>query len=156
MDLKTQYDKLLRYCYMKTKDRFIAEDIVQETFLKFWRSHTYEDTGREMAYLYTIARNLCMDEFRKNKDLNIDDYSELLEGGDSQEENVIDSIAVTTALEKLPEELREIVILRYMSDMSNADIGKVMGISRFSVNRRLKEGLKLLKKYMEGEGGNDR
>ncbi len=65
MDLKEQYDKLLKYCYMKTKDRFLAEDIVQETYLKFWQSRSYEDTGKEMAYLYTIARNLCMDEFRK-------------------------------------------------------------------------------------------
>ncbi len=55
MDLKEQYDRLLRYCYMKTKDRSLAEDIVQETFLKFWQSHSYENTGKEMAYLYTIA-----------------------------------------------------------------------------------------------------
>ena len=65
MDLKEQYDKLLRYCYMKTKDRFTAEDIVQETFLKFWQSCSYKDTGKETAYLYTIARNLCMNEFRR-------------------------------------------------------------------------------------------
>ena len=62
---------------MKTKDRYIAEDIVQETFLRFWQSHYYEDTGKEMAYLYTIARNLCMDEFRREKSLDIDAYSEL-------------------------------------------------------------------------------
>ena len=59
MDLKEQYDKLLKYCYMKTKDRFISEDIVQETFLRFWQSRKYEDTGKEMAYLYTIAREHC-------------------------------------------------------------------------------------------------
>ena len=50
MDLKEQYEKLLRYCYMKTNDRFLAEDIVQETYLKFWQSHQYEDTGKELAY----------------------------------------------------------------------------------------------------------
>lgn len=59
MDLKLQYEKLLRYCYHKTKSKDLAEDIVQETFLKFWQSHSYEDTGKELAYLYTIARNLC-------------------------------------------------------------------------------------------------
>ena len=62
MDLKEQYEKLLKYCYMKMKDRNLAEDIVQETFLRFWQSKSYRDTGKEMAYLYTIARNLCMDE----------------------------------------------------------------------------------------------
>ena len=151
MDLKEQYEKLLRYCYMKTKDRFLAEDIVQETFLKFWQSHSYENTGKEMAYLYTIARNLCMDEFRRNKSDNIDDYSDLLPDCKKGPESVIDDIAIESALDKLPAELREIVVMRYVSEMSAADIGKVVGMSRFSVNRRLKEGLSLLKKALGGE-----
>ena len=129
---------------------------MQETFLKFWQSHTYEDTGKEMAYLYTIARNLCMDEFRRKKALDIDDYAELSACKNLQPDSIIESIAITSALEKLPEELREIVCLRYISDISCADIGKIMKLSRFSVYRRLKEGLKLLKYDMEGDGGHDR
>lgn len=156
MDLKVQYDKLLSYCYMKTKDKYIAEDIVQETFLKFWQSHTYEDTGKETAYLYTIARNLCMDEFRRIKPVDIDSCSDLLLCDNSQAKDIVESITITTALEKLPEELREIISLRYISDVSAADIGRVMNLSRFSVNRRLKEGLRLLKEYMGGEEFNDK
>lgn len=151
MDLKVQYDRLLRYCYMKTKDRFTAEDIVQETFLRFWQSHSYEDTGMKMAYLYTIARNLCMDEFRRKKSLDIYAYSELLECQTVGTDHMIDSIAITEALEKLPDHLREIIVLRYVSEMSSADIGRVVNMSRFSVNRRLKEGLKLLRNYMGGD-----
>lgn len=151
MDLKVQYDRLLRYCYMKTKDRFTAEDIVQETFLRFWQSHSYEETGKEMAYLYTIARNLCMDEFRREKPLDIDSYSELLECQDMRTDYIMDSLAVTEVLEKLPDNLREIVVLRYVSEMSSADIGKILNLSRFSVNRRLKEGLKILKNIMGGD-----
>ena len=71
MDLQEQYSRLLRYCFVKTKDcfvktkdRYLAEDIVQESYLRFWQSHSYRDTGREMAYLYTIARNLCIRECR--------------------------------------------------------------------------------------------
>ena len=151
MDLKVQYDRLLRYCYMKTKDRFTAEDIVQETFLRFWLNHSYEDTGKEMAYLYTIARNLCMDEFRRKKPLDIDVYSEQLECQSVDTNHMIDSLAITEALEKIPDNLREIVVLRYVSEMSCADIGRVVNLSRFSVNRRLKEGLKLLRNYLEGD-----
>jgi len=51
MDLKEQYDKLLRYCYAKIKHKDIAEDIVQESFLRFWKSRSYQDTGKELAYL---------------------------------------------------------------------------------------------------------
>ena len=155
MDLKQQYDNLLRYCYMKTKDRYLAEDITQESFLKFWQSHTYEDTGKEMAYLYTIARNLCIDEFRKPQLLDIEDYLELVSDGTDNAQHIIDSIAVNQALERLPGDLREIVVLRYSNELSASDIGLILGMSRFSVNRRIKEGLRLLKNYMEGEREND-
>lgn len=151
MDLKEQYDKLLRYCYMKTKDSFLAEDIVQETFLKFWQSHSYKDTGKETAYLYTIARNLCLDEFRRKTMLDIEEYPDLQACKSSEPENVIDGIAIEEALDQLSEELREIVVMRYISEMSASDIGKVMGMSRFSVNRRLKEGLGVLRKLLGGE-----
>ena len=156
MDLKEQYDKLLRYCYMKTKDLFLAEDIVQETFLKFWQNYSYKDTGKEMAYLYTIARNLCMDAFRKKPALNIDDYPDMPADKSAEPENMIDDIAIEEALDTLPDELREIIVLRYISEMSPSDIGKVCGMSRFSVNRRLKEGLKRLRKVLGGESGDDR
>lgn len=151
MDLKEQYEKLLRYCYMKTNDRLLAEDIVQEAYLRFWQSHSYEDTGREMAYLYTIARNLCVDEFRKEKILNIEEFSDLIACGKSEPETAITRFTIEKALESLPQELREIVTLRYISEISTADIGKIMNMSRFAVQRRLKTGLAFLKKELEGD-----
>ncbi|MGN0416013.1 MAG: RNA polymerase sigma factor [Agathobacter sp.] len=153
MNLKEQYEKLLRYCYMKTNDRILAEDIVQEAYLRFWQSHHYKDTGKEMAYLYTIARNLCTDEYRKLKNLNIEDFSDSIACGSSEQEAAITRLAIEKALGNLPEELREIVTLRYISEISTADIGKITGMSRFSVQRRLKTGLAILKKELEGEEG---
>lgn len=153
MDLKEQYEKLLRYCYMKTNDRLLAEDIVQEAYLRFWQSHHYKDTGKEMAYLYTIARNLCVDEFRKQKLLNIEDFSDSIACMKSEHEAAINRLTIEKALRSLPEELREIVTLRYISEISTADIGKIMGMSRFAVQRRLKTGLDILKKELEGEEG---
>ena len=64
---------------------------------------------------------------------------------------MIDGIAIEEALDRLPDELREIVVMRYVSEMSAADIGKVMGMSRFSVNRRIKEGLGSLRQLLGGE-----
>ena len=123
----------------------------QETFLRFWQSHTYKDTGKEMAYLYTIARNLCISEFRRPQNLDIDDYSEQICDDSYSIQQISDRVSVEQALEKLPEDIREMVVLRYINGLSAADIGNILGISRFSVNRRLKEGLKLMKDYMEGE-----
>ena len=153
MDLKVQYDRLLRYCYMKTKDRFLAEDIVQESFLRFWQKRACQDTEKEMAILYTIARNLCIDEFRRVAPQcieSIEDHTELAACKEAEPESHLDRVAVEAALEELPEDLRELVVMRYVCEMSAADIGRVMKMSRFSVNRRLKEGLGRLKTILEG------
>ncbi len=151
MDLKEQYEKLLRYCYMLTKDVNLAEDIVQETYLRFWQSHTYKDTNKELAYLYTIARNLCMDEFRKPKLDDIEDYCELSGESEYEPEARIDSLVIEEALEQIPKDLRELIVLRFTNEMSVTDIAKIVGISRFAVHRRLKEGLMLLRRNIGGE-----
>ena len=152
MDLKEQYDKIFRYCYLKTKDRYLAEDITQETFLRFWESKTYRDTGKEIAYLYTIARNLCVDEFRRAPMEDIDAIEEKPDGYGEKSEGIAADLDICNALDKLPEELREIIILRYINGLSSAEIGKMLGISRFAVYRRVKEGLGIMKKILqEGE-----
>ena len=152
MDLKEQYDRLLRYCYMKTRDRYLAEDIVQETFLRFWASRTYKETGKQLAYLYTIARNLCMDEFRRPQTEDISEYEDRISDMKAGTERTAENLDLERALEGLPDELREIVVLRYTSGLSAEEIGKMLGMSRFAVNRRAKAGLALLQKYLK-EGG---
>lgn len=150
MDLKDQYDKLLRYCYIKTNDKYLAEDIVQETYLKFWSAHSYKDTGKEMSYLYTIARNLCMDEFRKQKLENIEDHENELSNLTYDNNGDIQIKELEKCLDKLPRELKEILVLRYTNEMSVTDIAKIMGISRFSIHRKINKALGLLKKEIEG------
>ncbi len=151
MDLQEQYNRLLRYCYMKTRDKCVSEDIVQETFLRFWQSNSYKDTGKELAYLYTIARNLCIDETRKVKTEDFNEYSEMADLNQIQADDIIEKLVIEQALDKLQSELREIIILRFNNELSVADIGKIMHMSRFAVNRRVKEGLKILRKYLEKE-----
>ena len=151
MDLKEQYEKLLKYCYMKLNNRETAEDIVQETFLKFWQSRSYKDTGREMAYLYTIARNLCVDELRKPVTESLDEHFDLPCENAQSPEAVLENKELQSALEKLPEELREIIVLRYTDEISVTDIAKITGMSRYAVHRRLNEGLDCLKRMLKGE-----
>ena len=156
MDLKEEYEKLLRYCYMKTGDRLLAEDITQEAFLKFWNAHSYSDTGKELAYLYTIAKNLCVSEFRKQRVTCIDpgvDISEResLEAA-AMEDVLVDSVVIRDAMKRLPEDTREMVLLRYVNEMTVTEIGKIMGISRFAVHRKLKSGIARLRQIL-GKGG---
>ena len=151
MDLQVQYEKLLRYCIMLTRDRMLAEDLVQETFLRFWQSRSYRDTGKELAYLYVIARNLCMDEFRRHPTEDLDACSELAGDHRQEPEAQLDRLTLEAALDRLPPELREMVVLRYTNELSVTDIAQIVGLSRFAVHRRLKEGLALLKEMLGGK-----
>ncbi|MEM0580139.1 sigma factor [Blautia sp. HA2174] len=54
-DIEEQYDKIYRYCYFKTQNAALAEDLTQECFLKYISQNTYVERGKELAYLYTIA-----------------------------------------------------------------------------------------------------
>ena len=66
MELGQAYDKIYQYAYFKLHNSHLAEDITQETFLRYLNSSERRG-GYEMRYLYTIAKNLCIDAFRKAK-----------------------------------------------------------------------------------------
>ena len=152
MDIEQQYDKLLRYCYMKLRDRALAEDLTQETFIKFFESKDYHSIGKEMAYLYTIARNLCIDYFRKQKDELIEDLpAKIQEMPESRDkvESIVDRVSIEQALDRLTADEREAVVLRFSGELSVEDIAKSMDISRFAVRRRILSALEKLRKEME-------
>ena len=75
MDIEEEYDKIYRYCYFKTHMQQMAEDITQETFLRYFSQTTYINRGKPLAYLYTIARNLCNDHYRKQVAEPLDDLA---------------------------------------------------------------------------------
>ena len=149
MDLEVVYDKIYRYVYFKIKNQSIAEDITQETFLRFIRQkgniHDFQ-----MKYLYTIARNLCVDEFRRVKPDSlpegIDDVSP------AQEDHLTEQIAVREAVAKLPAEDQELLLLRHVNNESAGTISKALGISRFALYRRLKKAEDELRAGLEACG----
>ena len=159
MDLEELYDKLLKYCYSKTHDRHLAEDIVQDTFVRFYSNHTYKETGKKLAYLYTIARNLCIDSYRQPQIINIDEVKEDVElrtATNSETDEALDRVSAERALACLSEEDRELVLLRYNQELSNSDIGEIMGMSRWAVHRRLQKCLKLMREELEGGSNHDK
>ncbi|MDE5866590.1 MAG: RNA polymerase sigma factor [Lachnospiraceae bacterium] len=150
MDIAEQYDKIYRYCYFRLRDKQLAQDITQETFLRFYRQDMTLDNDKELPYLYTIAKNLCVDEFRRKPFVSIEDIAE--EADFDKSEEWINNLAVKSAMEKLPQEEQELLFLRYVNEISVALICKTIGISRFSVYRRLSKALKKLKEELKKEG----
>lgn len=148
MDLEEQYDRIYRYCYFRTGNERLAEDLTQEAFLRFYESRQYRDTGRPLAYLYTIARNLCIDEFRRNQLLPLPDGEAMQEGF---EEKSVDRLALCAALEGLTEEERELLLLRYVNGLSFAQLAQIYGKSRFALMRGLKKAARELERRMSDE-----
>ena len=146
-ELKDQYDKIYKYCYFKVKNSQLAEDLTQETFLKFFSQHSYISRGKQLAYLYTIAKNLYIDAYKKTELLSLDENLIV----DSSFESFETGFIIRQAILELPEELQEIVFLRFVNDLSIMEISGVIGISRFRVYRRLNNALKELKLILREE-----
>ena len=150
MDIEEQYDKIYRYCYFKLYDKQLAQDITQEAFLRFYRQGLSFDNGKELPYLYTIAKNLCIDEFRKQP---IDSIGELeSEATSDPSEEWIDALVLRSIVSKLPNDEQELLFLRYVNELPMTSICKITGLSRFAVYRRLSKSLKWLKEELKKEG----
>ena len=150
MDIEKQYDKIYRYCYFKLYDKQLAQDITQETFLRFYQQGLSFDHGRELPYLYTIAKNLCIDEFRKQA---VDSIEELeSEATSDLAEEWIDILVLRSIVSKLPNDEQELLFLRYANQLPIASICEITGLSRFAVYRRLSKSLKWLKEELKKEG----
>ncbi|MCM1179931.1 MAG: RNA polymerase sigma factor [Clostridium sp.] len=142
IDLEEQYDRIYRYCYYRLHHTQLAEDITQETFLRYFESSGMEKTGRPLAFLYTIAKNLCIDEYRKKKPVEL---PENLPGKD-MENALVDSVMLRQALYELTEHERELILLRYVNEVPVADLADFYGISRFALYREVKRVLKKLER----------
>ena len=144
LDIEEQYDRIYRYCFFRLRDRHRAEDVTQETFLRWFASETYRDTGQTLQYLYTVARNLCADEGRRPS-------AELLpEDLPGEPGDPALSLALRSELDRLSPEDRELVLMRYVNETPMGVLCKLYGASRFALYRRLRGILTRLRERLEG------
>ena len=166
MDLHEQYDRIYRYLYFRLHDRHTAEDLTQETFLRFLASRTYRDENRQMQYLYMIARNLCNQYYRDRTVMfSLDEARdhptaegstgwlsegaarrmEYTQSADGFELSLLQRIILTEALQELSDEEREMLFLRHINEVPVPVMSGLYKISRFAVYRKLRGILKKLR-----------
>lgn len=142
------------YCRRVIDDRDRAADIFQESFVRVWeRSASYRG-GNFEAWLFTIVRNLCHDDHHRSaRHDQLDRVEEL-----PAQEDVLhawDRELIASALAKLPEELREAIVLREYEGFSYQEIAELTGQSLSSVGVRIyraKQQLRvLLAPLLEGD-----
>lgn len=154
IDLEEQYDKIYRYCYYKLHHREKAEDITQETFLHFFEKLSdYRYIGKTRNYLYTIAGNLCKDYYKKKRESLLEEQSREFQNSprQSETEDILNKITIEAALNNLPEELREVIILYYFQELKLAEIADTLQIGLPLVKYRIKQGKMRLEKMLREE-----
>jgi RNA polymerase sigma-70 factor (ECF subfamily) len=155
-------DKIYTSIYMLVKDKYMAEDIFQDAFLKMvrtMRDGRYSEQGKFLPWAIRVAHNLCMDHFRKVKQ-NVQillpdgkDISDLL-GADTQ--GASDRIetrqvnqSIRQLIEELPEEQREVIVLRMYGDLSFKEIADMTNVSINTALGRMRYGLINLRKMIQ-------
>lgn len=142
---------LLRLCFIQLQDKSMAEDAVQETFLKAFRAwDSFRGDCSEKTWLTRIAVNTCRDMRRGAWLRHIDRRvtPEMLP------EAVLppteDHLDLTLAVMSLPGKFREAIMLYYYQNMDTKEIGDALGIAQSSVSNRLRRGREMLRKKLEG------
>ena len=132
MDLEDQYDKLYRYCYFRVRDVQTAEDLVQETFLR-WLDHYPGQREREaLPTLYTIARNLCVDVTRQRETLPLQETDQVAADPAG---TLVERWDLERALETLTPQDQELLLLRYANQVPLQALSRLTGLSRFAIYR---------------------
>ncbi len=140
-------DRIYTFCLYRTGNRFVAEDITSTTFLKFFKSDWQRYT-QPVAYLYTVCRNSLIDHYRANK--NHVSLEALLEKGsdvgatfDTDKRLLI--LDAHRAIEMLPEDQKEVILLQYVQDLDNKTICRILGKSEPAVKSLAYRGLATLR-----------
>ena len=155
--------KVFDYVLMMVKDSDIADDIVQETFIKVVRfidERRYTDNGRFLSWVMRIAHNQVIDYFRQNKhenkitesDAGFDLLGTVKFSNKTIEDDIVaDQIKedVRRLIEHLPDEQREVVKMRYYEDLSFKEIADQTGVSINTALGRMRYALINLRKMIK-------
>lgn len=133
-----------------------AEEIMQETFLKVWTSaSSYQSQGKPLAWMFTIARNLCYMRFRERKhqaDIGLDELTGEEAGAVCLPlENLADAMILQSALEILKEEERQIVLLHAAAGLKHREIAANLQLPLSTVLSKYNRAMKKLQKHLREE-----
>jgi RNA polymerase sigma-70 factor, ECF subfamily len=148
---------LWAFClHLTGNDRAHAEDVAQETLLRAWRNAAVleESRGSVRSWLFTVARNIVIDEWRSKKvrrEIPVDDLTDL-SGVEDRTDELLLSWVVAEALTQLSEEHRAVLLECYYRGRSVADASRRLGIPEGTVKSRTHYALRALKLALEELG----
>jgi RNA polymerase sigma-70 factor (ECF subfamily) len=159
--VKRSKSKVYTTIYLIVKDRYVAEDLMQEAYIKaidVMKSGRYNEEGKFLPWILRIAHNMAIDYFRKEKrypTIVLEDGSKLFNSFQFAEDSVediqlkADQVAnVRDLIKKLPDEQREVLIMRHYEDLSFQEIADQTGVSINTALGRMRYALINLRKML--------
>lgn len=159
--LNRHKDKIYTSIYLFVKETELAEDIFQEVFIKIIdtiRKEKYNNEGKFVQWALRIAYNMCVDNFRRSKRMSMvtpnDAYDifNIIESKDDHRESEIIKDQINNKLrniiDQLPDEQREVVVLRHYADMSFKEISQMTNVSINTSLGRMRYALINLRKMV--------
>lgn len=150
-------DAIFRFCLLRTSDREMALDFTQDTFMRFWNSLSLEkDIKNHRTFLFTIARNLIIDWYRKKKAFSLDAMLENTEEGRSSfqlvapddVETEVEAGMLIDKIRELPEPYSNAVYLRCVEELKPREISEILGESANVISVRISRGLEQLRQLL--------
>jgi RNA polymerase sigma-70 factor (ECF subfamily) len=160
--IKRHQQRLFSFIYSKVKDKDITEDIFQDTFIKVIRTlkkGNYNEEGKFLPWVVRISHNLVIDHFRKSNRMptfrntdEFDIFSVLGDGTLNAEKKLIKEqihTDVRALINELPEEQKQVLIMRMYNDMSFNEISENTGVSINTALGRMRYALINMRKLIE-------
>ena len=142
---------LLRMCYLYLKDMQLAEDAVQDTFLKVYRNYGQFNGGAgEKTWVTRIAINVCKDYLRTAWRRRVNVVEELNDIPDAEGPHAAEDGALLEEVVALKPKYCEVLLLYYYQDLKISEIAKVLGAPESTISVRLKRAREQLKSRLEG------
>ncbi|MBP3943039.1 sigma-70 family RNA polymerase sigma factor [Sphingobacteriaceae bacterium WQ 2009] len=161
--LERYKSKIYTSIYLKIKDEFLAEDIFQETFIKVihtLKEGRYNEEGKFLPWVMRIAHNMIIDHFRKEKrapQMVAAEGFDIFEVLDVADENVETTLIkeqrdvdLRKLIQKLPDDQKEVLIMRHFCDMSFKEIADITEVSINTALGRMRYALSNLRKMLAG------
>lgn len=140
--------KIYRFCLRMLGDEALAEDAFQETFIKIYEKNDQFRGDNFQAWLFTIARNTCLNTIRSQKDF--DSFDETFHKPEkSKFGDVGMKDYISRAIAKLPVDLREALVLREYSEHSYKEIADILDIELSLAKVRVHRARQMLKKLLK-------
>ncbi len=160
--LKKYQQKIFSFILLRVKNKKLAEDIFQDTFFKIidcLKKGKYNEEGKFLSWALMIAHNLCMDHFRKIKRMptlfDVDTSSVFYiahQQTESREDAIMKeqtALQLKDLINKLPDDQKEVLILRHYADLSFKEIAAITGSNINTTLGRMRYALLNLRKWMQ-------